>query len=136
MQVSDSISRLIKGLSLLYIASVLGTEMRHLNSNKKKNNVIGTAAATVTAFLTLAAPLLFLLLSQRVEGYVNRDIDDAPIAASGENVYVVWANNQSEIMFRASNDNGATFSDKINLSNSPEFSSLHPDLATSGDNNV
>ena len=110
--------------------------MEHLNSNKKENNVIGTAAAIVTAFLTLAAPLLFLLLLQPVEGYVNRDIDDAPIAASGENVYVVWANNQSEIMFRASNDNGATFSDKINLSNSPEFSSLHPDVATSGDNNV
>jgi hypothetical protein len=110
--------------------------MRHLNSNKKKNNVLVTVAVAV-AFLTLAAPLLLLLpLSQSAQAYVDRDYFDAPIATSEENVYVVWANNQSEIMFRASNDNGVTFSDKINLSNSSEFSSLHPWVATSGDNNV
>jgi hypothetical protein len=39
-------------------------------------------------------------------------------------------------MFRASNDNGQTFSDKINLSNSTEFSSLHPGIAAFGDDNV
>jgi hypothetical protein len=111
--------------------------MHNLNKKNKKNNSIVTAgAATVMAFLSLAAPLLLLPLSQSAQAFVNRDIDDAPVAASGGNVYVVWANNQSEIMFRASHDNGATFSDKINLSNSPEFSSLHPWVATSGDNNV
>jgi Neuraminidase (sialidase) len=108
--------------------------MHNLNENKKKNSIV--TAATVMAFLTLVAPLLLLLLpqSQSAQAYVNRDIDDAPVAASGENVYVGWANNQSEIMFRASNDNGATFSDKINLSNSPEFSSLHPYVSASEDN--
>ncbi len=97
-------------------------------------------AATVMAFLlTLAAPISIFLLPlslQQADAFVNRDIDDAPIAASGDNVYVVWASNQSEIMFRASNDGGQTFSDKINLSNSTEFSSLHPYVAASGDNNV
>jgi hypothetical protein len=39
-------------------------------------------------------------------------------------------------MFRASTDSGVTFSDKINLSNSTEFSSLHPGVATFGDNNL
>jgi hypothetical protein len=115
---------------------VLGTEMKKHNlNNSKNNNTIVAAAATVMAFLTLAAPLLLLLLSQPVEGWIDRIIDDAPVAASGENVYVVWSNNQSEIMFRASNDNGATFSDKINLSNSAEFSSAHPDVIAS-ENNV
>jgi hypothetical protein len=110
---------------------VLGSEMKHLN-NKKNNSKV--TAAVVVAFLTLGAPLL-LLLSQPAQAFVTRLIDDAPIAASGENVYVVWANNQSEIMFRASNDNGVTFSDKINLSNSANFSSLHPDVIVS-ENNV
>lgn len=50
-------------------------------------------------------------------------------------MYVVWANDKSKVMFRASNDNGVTFSDKINLSNSTKFSSLHPDVIVS-ENNV
>jgi hypothetical protein len=38
----------------------------------------------------------------------------------GDNIYVTWqsnntANNNEEIMFRASTDGGATFGDKINL---------------------
>lgn len=49
----------------------------------------------------------------------------APIATSGDNVYIVWWSNKTgndEIMFRASTDNGKTFGDKINLSNSTERS--------------
>src|SRR5829696_6452955 len=47
---------------------------------------------------------------------------EASPAISGENVYVAWwtnktANNNEEIMFRASTDGGAMFGDKINLSN-------------------
>jgi hypothetical protein len=45
----------------------------------------------------------------------------APIATSGDNVYIAWWTNKTgnnEVMFRASTDNGATFGDKINLSNS------------------
>jgi hypothetical protein len=47
-----------------------------------------------------------------------------PLAVSGDNnVYVVWWTNKSEnweVMFRASNDGGATFGKKINISNSPD----------------
>ena len=45
----------------------------------------------------------------------------APVATSGNNVYLVWSSNKSgnyEIMFRASSDHGQTFGNKINLSNS------------------
>ena len=45
---------------------------------------------------------------------------NAPVAITGDNVYVAWWTNQSgneEVMFRASNDKGQTFGDKINLSN-------------------
>ena len=45
---------------------------------------------------------------------------EAPIATSGDNVYITWWTNKpgnEEVMFRASTDNGATFGDKIKLSN-------------------
>ena len=45
----------------------------------------------------------------------------APIATSGNNVYLIWSSNKTgnyEIMFRASSDHGQGFENKINLSNS------------------
>lgn len=61
----------------------------------------------------------------------------APIAISGDNVYVAWWGNSTgnhEIMFKASSDGGETFSEKMNLSNSPNGTSVEADVATSGDN--
>jgi hypothetical protein len=51
----------------------------------------------------------------------------APIAASGEHVYVIWDTDKPgnwEIMFRASHDGGRSFDDKINLSQNPDADSL------------
>jgi hypothetical protein len=59
----------------------------------------------------------------------------APIATSGDNVYIVWWSNKTgndEIMFRASADRGETFGDKINLSNSTERS-VDAEIAAEGD---
>ena len=59
----------------------------------------------------------------------------APIATSGNNVYIVWPSNQTghlELFFRSSSDNGQTFVDKVNLSNTPNVDSIDPQLATSG----
>lgn len=58
-----------------------------------------------------------------------------PIATSGNNVYVVWSGNDTghfEISFRASSDNGQTFTDKINLSNTPSVDSIDPQITASG----
>lgn len=63
---------------------------------------------------------------------------DAPIAVSEDNVYVAWWTNKSgnnEVLFRASNDNAATFGDKINLSKTPESESEDVEIQAS-DNNV
>ena len=63
----------------------------------------------------------------------------APIATSANNVYIAWPSNQTghlEILFRASSDNGQTFIDKVNLSNTPNVDSIDPQLATSGNNHV
>jgi hypothetical protein len=60
----------------------------------------------------------------------------APIATSGDNVYIAWWTNKTgndEVMFRASTDGGKTFGDKINLSNST-VNSERAEIGTSGKN--
>jgi hypothetical protein len=61
-----------------------------------------------------------------------------PMATSGDNnVYVTWWTNKSgnnEVMFRASNDGGATFAKKINLSNTTGAESEDASIAASGKN--
>jgi hypothetical protein len=61
----------------------------------------------------------------------------APIATSGDNVYVAWWANKTgndEVMFKASTDNGKTFGDKMNLSNSTNAQSQDVSIAASGNN--
>jgi hypothetical protein len=63
----------------------------------------------------------------------------APVAISGDSIYIAWwtnntANNNEEIMFRASTDGGATFGDKINLSNTTDAGSTRAEIAGEGDN--
>ena len=65
---------------------------------------------------------------------INRKV---PIAIVGDNVYIVWPSNKTgnnEVMFRSSNDNSATFADKINLSNSRDSESQDAEIAADGDN--
>jgi len=61
----------------------------------------------------------------------------APIATSGDNTYIAWWTNRTgndEVMFRASTDGGATFTDKINLSDSTGAESQDVEIAADGDN--
>jgi hypothetical protein len=71
-----------------------------------------TLAMTTTSTVALAA------------NWVDPDSQPrkTPPSISGENVYVAWqtndtANNNEEVIFRASTDGGSTFGEKINLSN-------------------
>jgi hypothetical protein len=60
----------------------------------------------------------------------------APIATSGDNIYIAWWTNKTgndEVMFRASTDGGKTFGDKINLSNSTNADSQDAHIDASGD---
>ncbi len=57
-----------------------------------------------------------------------------PIASSDSNVYVTWWTNKTgndEVMFRASTDNGVTFGDKMNLSNTTEADSDDAEITAS-----
>jgi hypothetical protein len=76
-------------------------------------------------------------------GGVIRQLSDlkaaAPIAISGDSVYIAWPANTTgndEVMFRASNNGGTTFADKINLSNSSDTESQDVEIAADGSNVV
>jgi hypothetical protein len=61
----------------------------------------------------------------------------APIAISGDNIYIVWPTNSTgndEVNFRASPDGGTTFADKINLSNTTGAESQDVEIAADGNN--
>jgi hypothetical protein len=100
---------------------------------------------TIAALLVIVAVGTFSTTStiiQSAEAWSDpadpRGEPKAPMAVSqdGNNVYIVWWTNRSgnwEVMFRASTDGGATFGDKINLSNSPDTQSRTAEIVAFGD---
>jgi hypothetical protein len=137
--------------SLLSLVLALGSEMYHVNKNKKKKNNVKVTAAM---FFTLATIIILIagttavivsmpLLSASAQRFMDRESNlalepKAPMAVSqdGNNVYIVWWTNKSEnweVMFRASNDGGQTFGDKINLSNSTDAESQNAEILAAGD---
>jgi hypothetical protein len=73
------------------------------------------------------------------KAFLPSNFAKAPVAISAENVYVSWWTNDTgndEIMFRVSNDSGATFAEKINLSNSTNADSQDVEIAADGSNVV
>jgi hypothetical protein len=75
--------------------------------------------------------------AKKKERLAELGVSRAPITTSGENVYITWWSNKTgneEVMFRASIDNGASFGDKINLSNTTEADSDDAEIAASGNN--
>jgi hypothetical protein len=64
---------------------------------------------------------------------------DAPIATFGDNIYITWWTNKTgndEVMFRASANNGQTFNNQINLSNSSNADSQDVEIQTNENGNV
>ena len=62
---------------------------------------------------------------------------NAPIAISGDNVYIAWWINKTgndEVMFKASTDDGKTFGNKMNLSNSTNAESQDAEIAAASNN--
>ncbi|HYY67005.1 MAG TPA: hypothetical protein VE572_01520 [Nitrososphaeraceae archaeon] len=100
----------------------------------------------ITIGITLGGPSLLMMFQyQAVVAFKAEDgqrittVTKAPVVISGDNIYVVWwtnktANGDGEVMFRASNDGGATFGDKINLSNNTVTNSVDAEIAAEGAN--
>src|SRR6266581_9172394 len=100
----------------------------------KEKVISGVIIAIVLATTIGAAPIL---LQSQTQGY-KWNAPLVQVATSGNKVYVVWDSNKTstlkEILFRASTDNGKSFSDKINLSHSPKGLSELANIAASGNN--
>jgi hypothetical protein len=89
------------------------------------------------SIIAVSSILVFAAISTSTITYAWTDPSPeprkAPPAISGENVYVAWwtnntANSSNEVIFRASTDGGATFGDKINLSNTTEADSTRAEI--------
>ena len=101
-----------------------------------------TIALALGAVVVAAAGVIPLLQIQSTDAFVfTGEIESrkAPSAISGDNIYVTWqsnntANNNEEVLFRASTDGGATFGDKINLSNTTNADSTRVEIAGEGTN--
>ena len=114
-------------------------------------NTNNSKIAAIASVFTLTFLIVAISTSNAVYGQVERTNPfmksgtdfvvepKAPMAASqdGNNVYIVWWTNKSEnweVMFRASNDGGQTFGDKINLSNSSDTESQNAEMVAAGNN--
>ena len=114
-------------------------------------NTNNSKIAAIASVFTLTFFIVAISTSNAVYGQVERTNSlmetgtnfvvepKAPMAVSqdGNNVYIVWWTNKSEnweVMFRASNDGGQTFGDKINLSNSSDTESQNAEMVAAGDN--
>jgi hypothetical protein len=118
--------------------------MIHLKNNKKKKNnaIVTTATLLMLAFFLVAAPTTITGINWSADAFVipglgGRTDSKAPVVVSGDNIYVAWwtnntENGNEEVMFRASNDGGQTFGDKINLSNTTDADSWRVEIAGEG----
>jgi hypothetical protein len=120
-----------------------------INLNNKKNNpIVKTTilAASATIIMLVAAALgaaTIIEINWSADAFVipglgGRTDSKAPAVVSGDNIYIAWwtnntqENGNEEVLFRASNDAGQTFGDKINLSNTTDADSWRVEIAAEG----
>jgi hypothetical protein len=119
--------------------------MKQINS--KKNNLTRTTATILLTLviIVLATTMVSSALGSRsVDRFTDRTNQlrseiaaSAPVVVSGDNIYTAWwtnntENGNEEVMFRASNNAGWTFGDKINLSNTTDADSERVEIAAEG----
>ena len=115
--------------------------------NLNKNNTIVITSKAATTLLILAtivivsgvtAPLTALGSRSGEESALTTFDRRIPVVLANEaEIYIAWSTNNTEngneeVMFRASNDAGETFGDKINLSNTTDADSWRVEIAAEG----
>jgi hypothetical protein len=119
-----------------------------INLNNKKNNpivktTILAASATIIMLVAAALGAATIEINWSADAFVipglgGRTDSKAPAVVSGDNIYIAWwtnntqENGNEEVLFRASNDAGQTFGDKINLSNTTDADSWRVEIAAEG----
>jgi hypothetical protein len=96
----------------------------------------------VIALGTATMPLLIAQLMPQLSNgtiAVQGPQRKVSVAGSGDNIYIAWVSNKTgndEIVFRSSNDAGATFNDKITLSNTTDAELQDVQIAIAAEENV
>lgn len=96
--------------------------------------VLSVIATTMMAFTSVYAQEASKKRPAKVAAHL-----DAPVAISGDNIYVTWWTNETgndEVVFRASTDGGTSFGDKINLSNTTDAESTRVEIDSDADSVV
>jgi hypothetical protein len=93
------------------------------------------------SLMTMSSVVINAPMIQSVEAAAKAEQRSlgAPSTVVGDNIYITWWTNKTgndEIMFRVSNDAGATFGDKINLSNTTASDSQDAEISADGSNVV
>lgn len=104
-------------------------------NNQSKTTFVVLAVAVAAVFIASAVLVTTEAEAKKKRRLVEEALLRAPIATSDNNVYITWWTNKTgnfEVMFRASTDNGVTFGDKMNLSNTTEADSDDAEIAASG----
>jgi hypothetical protein len=88
----------------------------------------------VIIMVALVTSIGSLALQYKAEGQMNLAArsEKAPVATFENDIYVAWWTNETgndEVMYRVSSDGGKTFTDKINLSNTPGVDSVDVEIA-------
>jgi hypothetical protein len=115
---------------------------------KTKEKRIAAVTIAILLVVTVAAVGVSstTIVIQSAEAFIDPVIGGraerpkAPAVVSGDNIYIVWwtdrgtVNTNGEVMFRASTDGGATFGDRINLSNTDTADSIDAEISAEGEN--
>jgi hypothetical protein len=103
------------------------------------NNHYSTEIFVILILAAIGITTTISLIEQEVRAPTS--IRRAPPLIVGDNVYVAWwsnntANGNNEVLFRVSTDDGSSFSDKINLSNTTDSESERVELDSDGESLV
>jgi hypothetical protein len=111
----------------------------HQNDKLNLKSIILPTFAALTLLVAMVSAITTMPQSANAFSWpcIDKKEGKAPMAFSDDNLYVAWWGNgigNFDVMFKASNDNGQTFGDKINLSNSTNGTSVGASVAATGNN--
>jgi len=129
---------------MVLLALLRKKERKQEKKKEKEEGKMKRITSIAGAALVIGIFVSNITIIQSAQAWIDPDpqprAPKAPAVISGENVYIVWwtdqgtVNANGEVMFRASTDGGATFSDKINLSNTTDADSIDAEIAAEGEN--
>jgi hypothetical protein len=102
-------------------------------------NHSSTRIVVISILVAIGLTTTTSLIEQEVRAPTS--VRQAPPLVTDDNIYVAWwsnntANGNNEVLFRVSSDGGASFSDKINLSNTTDSESEKVELDSDGESVV